>query len=419
MYFSKFFIPTLKESPKEAEVVSHQLMLRAGMIRKLSSGVFTYLPTGLRSLNKVANMIREEMNRAGACELLMPMVQPESLWQETGRWSEMQDVLLQFKDRKGSSFCLGPTHEEVITSLVRGQVRSYKDLPITLYQIQTKFRDEIRPRFGLMRAKEFLMKDAYSFDRSYEDAMKSYEIMREAYNKIFSRCGLKFKPVLAKTGSIGGSLSHEFQVLADTGEDRLVSCVKCDYCANAEMYEGTSNLCPNCQSQCQELRGIEVGHIFYLGTKYSKIMKAQFLDIDNQEKYFEMGCYGIGVGRTVAAAIEQNHDDKGIIFPWAIAPFQVMLINLDIDDSEVSQKSQEIYKFLEKSQIEVLYDDRGERPGVKFNEADLMGIPLHIILGKRSLKQGVVEVKLRAQNKTLPIKISEFEKKFLELSCKL
>ena len=198
MLFSKFFIPTLKESPKEAEVISHQLMLRAGMIRKLSSGVFTYLPTGLRSLNKVANIIREEMNQAGACELLMPMVQPENLWQETGRWSEMQDVLLQFKDRKGGSFCLGPTHEEVITSLVRGQIRSYKDLPVTLYQIQTKFRDEIRPRFGLMRAKEFLMKDAYSFDRTYEDAMKSYETMREAYKKIFSRCGLKFKPVLAK-----------------------------------------------------------------------------------------------------------------------------------------------------------------------------------------------------------------------------
>ncbi|MBI2608242.1 MAG: proline--tRNA ligase [Deltaproteobacteria bacterium] len=413
MRYSQYYIPTLKEVPKEAEVMSHKLMLRSGMIRKLSSGVFTYLPTGLRSLNKVSQIVREEMNRAGACELLMPMVQPRSLWDETGRWEQMKGVLLQFQDRKGSDFCLGPTHEEVITDLVRGELRSYKDLPKTLYQIQTKYRDEIRPRFGLMRGREFLMKDAYSFDRTKEDTFKSYEVMREAYKKIFSRCGLQFRPVLADSGDIGGSLSHEFQVLAHTGEDRLLSCTKCDYCCNVEVHNG-KNQCPQCRGELEELRGIEVGHIFYLGTKYSEKMKAFFIDEDNKEKPFEMGCYGIGIGRTIAAAIEQNHDEKGIKFPKALAPFEVVLINLDPEDVKTSEKAEELYQYLVKHKIDVLYDERKERPGIKFNDADLMGIPLHIVLGKRGLQNQKISIKNRFTGGSSEVELSHIEKKILE-----
>jgi len=548
MHYSKYFIPTFKEVPSEAEVVSHQLMLRAGMIRKLTSGIYTYLPLGLRSLTKVADIIREEMNSAGAVELLMPAVQPAELWQESGRWDYYGRELLRFKDRHNRWACLGPTHEEVITDLIRKEIHSYKQMPINFYQIQNKFRDEIRPRFGVMRCREFMMKDAYSFDVDEEGANRSYEGMYQAYASIFRRCGLVFKAVEADTGAIGGSYSHEFMVLAETGEDQIVSCLTCDYAANLERAEvkgteesaepaapavaplkkvdtpeiktveeltsflhispeqliktlifvvdgepvaalvrgdheineaklrnflgaqaveladpalvaettgapmgfagpmglnlrivadqaikGMSNFvtggnqkdlhlkdvnlgrdfevkafgdlriitpqdpCPRCGGDIQFIRGIEVGHIFKLGTKYSEALKAQFLDEQGRERPIIMGCYGIGVGRTLAAAIEQNHDERGIIFPIPLAPFEVIILPLQVHESLVMEKAEEIYKALSANHVDVLIDDRDERAGVKFNDADLLGIPVRVTVGLRGVKKGEIEIKLRSR----------------------
>ncbi len=561
MRYSEFFLPTLREVPTDAEVISHQLMLRAGMIRRVAAGIYELLPMGVRVIRKVETIIREEMNRAGALEVLMPTVLPAELWQETGRWDFYGKELLRLKDRNGREFCLGPTHEEVITDLVRREIRSYRQLPRNLYQIQTKFRDEIRPRFGLMRGREFIMKDAYSFDTDRAGAERSYRAMHEAYTAIFRRCGLRFRAVEADSGKIGGNLSHEFMVLADTGEDRVVSCTSCDYAANMEMaaaappagdgavpgnkyaadaesgvqdsgrypvevktpgmktveevtrflgitardlvktiilsgekgpvsilvrgdhevnpvkvrrivgdetleladsdivervtgapvgYAGPVGLaipifadnavrsmsrfvtggnatdvhlmdvdlvdfkvedfadlreaspgdpCPKCGGILTFLRGIEVGHIFYLGTKYSGSMKAHYLDEKGREKPIEMGCYGIGVGRTAAAAIEQNHDEKGIIWPLPLAPFQVILLSLDPGSKDVHSVAERIYSDLMAAGIEVLLDDREDRPGVKFNDADLVGIPIRITLGERSLKEGKAELKERATGK--------------------
>jgi len=549
MRYSSCFIPTLKETPSEAEIISHKLMLRAGLIRKLTSGVYTYLPAGLKSIRKVENIIREEMNRAGAIELLMPSVQPAELWQESGRWDFYGRELLRFKDRHDRDSCLGPTHEEVITDLVRREIHSYKQMPVNFYQIQTKFRDEIRPRFGIMRGREFIMKDAYSFDADEKGAEKSYERMYEAYHNIFRRCGLRFRAVEADTGSIGGNFSHEFMVLSDTGEDQIVNCTKCDYAANLEkaevketqirdgkghgapamleeiatpdkktieevsaflsispdrlvktlIYSADNNTvavlvrgdheineaklknflkadqlemasqdivrfitgapvgfagpvglrikiiadndirgminfvtggnrkdlhlrnvnlerdfmadmfgdlriitpadrCPRCGSEINFGRGIEVGHIFKLGTKYSKAMKAIFLDEQGVEKEAVMGCYGIGVSRTVAAAIEQNHDDDGIIFPIPIAPFEVLVLPLQVNEKDVSDAAEKIYKGLMEKGIDVLLDDRDLRAGFKFKDADLLGIPLRVTIGLRELKNGKVEMKLRGES---------------------
>ena len=544
MRYSQYFIPTVKETPSDAEVISHQLMLRAGMIRKLSAGVYNYLPLGLRSIRKVENIVREEMNRAGAIELLMPTVQPAELWQESGRWEQYGKELLRFKDRKDTEFCMGPTHEEVITDLVRREVKSYRQLPINLYQIQGKFRDEIRPRFGLMRGREFIMKDAYSFDVNEKAADISYDKMYQAYRRIFERCGLRFRAVEADTGSIGGSYSHEFMVLAESGEDAIVSCTACDYAANVEKAEarqtgatdhaeprtlekvatpdkksieevagfldvhasllvktlvlladnepvvallrgdhelneiklknllgcdllemagddvvmkvtcaptgfagpvglgvkiiadlavqGMKNFvtganakdlhlknvnlerdftvssfadirnvvlgdpCPRCESGTLEMwRGIEVGHVFKLGTKYSKAMKATYLDADGKEQIIFMGCYGIGIGRTVAACIEQNHDDNGIIFPLPIAPFHCIISALNMKEEQVRDCSEAIYAQLAAAGVEVLLDDRDERPGFKFKDADLIGIPLRIVVGSKNLADGKVELKNR------------------------
>ncbi len=544
MRLSRFFLPTLREDPAEAEVVSHKLMLRAGMIRKLASGIYSYLPLGLRALRKVENIVREEMNRAGALEVLLPLVQPAELWQETGRWKDYGKELLRFKDRKDHDFCLGPTHEEVITDLVRREVRSYRDLPLILYQIAPKFRDEIRPRFGIMRAREFLMKDAYSFDADEEGLKVSYQRMYEAYERIFTRCGLRFRAVLADTGAIGGSESHEFMVLAETGEDRLALCEACGYAANVELAEGQAyfvypqeeekplekvstpgvrsveevsaflgvppsklvktllyrageevvavlirgdlelnevklrNLlgvaevemadpetveritrapvgfagpvglsgvrvladlsvrglrnfvtganeveahyvnvnygrdfpepefhdlrvvtegdpCPRCGRLLAITRGIEVGHIFKLGTKYSRPMRATFLDREGQERPLVMGCYGIGIGRTVAAAIEQNHDEAGIVFPREIAPFEALILTLG-PDPDLLEASERLYRELSGAGIEVLWDDRDERPGVKFKDADLIGLPYQVIVGRRFRETGEVELKERA-----------------------
>jgi prolyl-tRNA synthetase len=558
MRYSRYFLPTLREIPADAEVVSHQLMLRAGMIRRVAAGIYEILPMGLRVIRKVENIIREEMNRAGALEILMPCVLPAELWQETGRWDFYGKELLRLGDRNGRDFCFGPTHEEVVTDLVRREIRSYRQLPRNLYQIQTKFRDEIRPRFGLMRGREFTMKDAYSFDCDRAGAEKSYRAMHEAYTAIFKRCGLRFRAVEADSGKIGGSLSHEFMVLAETGEDRVVSCTRCDYAANLEMaavaspggcgeraggmpdsgmdpvdvntpgkrtveevarflgitpqelvktiimsgdkgtvgvlvrgdhevnpvkvrrlvddetldladadvvedvtgapvgFAGPRGLtiplfadntvsgmsgfvtggnakdvhttgvdladfkvaafadlreaaegdpCPMCGGALTFLRGIEVGHIFYLGTKYSESMKAHYLDENGDEKPVEMGCYGIGVGRTAAASVEQNHDDKGIIWPLPIAPFQVTILSLDPGKEDVHSVAEKIYEDLTRSGVEVLIDDREERPGVKFNDADLIGIPLRITIGGRGVKEGTAELKVRAtgEQKKIPL----------------
>ena len=549
MRYSKYFIPTYKEIPSEAEIISHQLMLRAGLIRKLTSGIYTYLPAGLRSLKKVENIIREEMNRAGAIEILMPAVQPAELWQESGRWEYYGRELLRFKDRHNRDSCLGPTHEEVITDLVRREIHSYKQMPINLYQIQNKFRDEIRPRFGIMRCREFLMKDAYSFDADEEMANKSYELMYEAYSNIFRRCGLRFRAVEADTGSIGGSFSHEFMVLADTGEDQIVNCLGCDYAANLEKAEAhwdndetvtvdnkgmkpleevetpdiktveevTSFLsispdqliktlifksdgdvvaalvrgdhelneiklknllgaeqveladpalveeitgapmgfagpvgikvkkvadhaikemknfvtggnkvdlhlrnvnterdfhldlfgdirvitpgdsCPRCRGDLEFGRGIEVGHIFKLGIKYSEAMGAVFLDDRGEEKPIVMGCYGIGVGRTVAAAIEQNHDGDGIIFPIPISPFEVVILPLQMHEAEVVEAAEKLYAELSDNGLDILLDDRDIRAGSKFKDADLLGTPLRVTVGSRNLKEGKVEIKMRSE----------------------
>lgn len=546
MRYSQMFVPTLKETPAEAEVVSHRLMLRAGYIRKLTAGVYTYLPFGLAAIRKVERIVREEMNRAGAQELLMPMVQPADLWRETGRYEKYGPELLRFTDRHDRESCLGPTHEEVITDLVRGEVRSYRQLPLNLYQIQSKFRDEIRPRFGLMRGREFIMKDAYSFDVDDEKAGISYQKMYEAYQRIFTRCGLEFRAVEADSGSIGGSFSHEFMVLAKTGEDTLAVCNSCDYAANVEKAEikarpvaddepllemvrvetpgkrkvaavceflgigperlvktlvykvtggeggyvavlvrgdrevqdvklknllhavdvdlagddevfavtgvptgylgpcglkikvvadlevatmrnfvtgaGEKNFhlqnvnydrdfsvaavadlrqiadgdpCPRCGGELGQIEGIEVGHIFKLGTVYSSAMRAVFQDQDGQEKPMIMGCYGIGVSRIVAAAIEQNHDENGIIFPVAIAPVQVIILNLGLKDTAVTTAAEELYLQLQARGVEVLLDDREERPGSKFKDADLLGIPYRVTVGTRLVKDGIFEIRHR------------------------
>ncbi len=550
MLFSRMLLPTLKEDPAEAEAVSHKLLLRAGMIRKLASGIYNYLPLGLRVLRKVENIVRQEMDRAGAQEVLLPAVQPAELWQESRGWEVYGKELLRFKDRHGRDCCFGPTHEEVITDLVRREVHSYRQMPLNLYQIQVKFRDEIRPRFGLIRGREFIMKDAYSFDADEAGAEACYAAMYEAYSRIFARCGLKFKVVEADTGPIGGSFSHEFMVLADTGEDLLASCPACDYAANLEKAEvpapaanpgpapaaeavavATPNVrtveevaaflkvtpreivktliyetdegpvavllrgdhevnevkvrnllkvtelvlagpgrvedltgaqvgfagpvglnlpiyadqavavlnafvtganrddyhlvnvhphrdlaltqvadlrvvtaqdpCPRCAGSLRILRGIEVGHIFKLGLKYSQALKATYLDAEGREQYIFMGCYGIGVSRIVAAAIEQGHDADGIIWPLALAPFQVGLIPISLNDASTREAALRLYQEMDAAGLEVLFDDRDERPGVKFKDCDLLGLPLRVVLGPRPLAQGAAEVRERRTKETV------------------
>jgi prolyl-tRNA synthetase len=556
MRYSQMLLPTTKETPSEAEVVSHQLLMRGGFIRKLTSGMYTYLPIGLMALQKVAEIVRQEMNRAGAQEILMPMVQPGDLWEESGRWKKYGPELLRFRDRHDRDYCLGPTHEEVVTDIARRELQSYRQMPINLYQIQTKFRDEIRPRFGLMRGREFVMKDAYSFDVDDEGASRSYEKMRQAYYRIFERCGLEFRAVEADSGAIGGSFSHEFMVLAETGEDTLVICDSCSYAANVEKaaivlpeavvsdaplqdmvkvetpgmkkvdkvaaflkvhpadviktmfyladgapvaalvrgdrevqsvklknllgatdvepldedqiwqqtrlpvgYLGpvglelktvadqevmrmvnavaganekgchligvnpgrdfqpnvvgdlrqitTADRCPLCGGGLRLKEGIEVGHIFKLGTKYSEAMEAAFQDSDGQAKPFVMGCYGIGVSRVVAAAIEQNHDDKGIIFPVPLAPFQVIVLNLGPKDEGYCTAAEALYNGLRAQGLDVLLDDRDERPGSKFNDADLLGIPYRLTVGKTFEKEGKVEMRSRKTGETQVLALDE------------
>ncbi|OGP08736.1 MAG: proline--tRNA ligase [Deltaproteobacteria bacterium GWA2_45_12] len=396
MLVSKLLMPTLRDNPADAEVVSHKLMMRAGFIRKVAAGIYNYLPLGFKVIQNIERIIREEMNAVGAQELLMPMVLPAELWQDSGRWDVYGKELLRLKDRHENNFCLGPTHEEVITDIARKELRSYRQLPTSLYQIQTKFRDEVRPRFGLMRGREFIMKDCYSFDRDEEASQKTYKVYYDAYTKIFSRCGLTYRAVEAVTGNIGGTLSHEFQVLAESGEDAIVGCSGCDYAANIEKAECKDNeTCTRCgKGTMKAYRGIEVGQVFYLGTKYSKTMKAFYLDEHGKEQLCVMGCYGIGVGRTAAAAIEQNHDDKGMIWPVALAPYKVAIISLGVE-GRVVEVAQKFYKELGSQNMDVLWDDRDERAGVKFNDMDLIGIPFQLTIGNRGLEKNEVEIKNR------------------------
>lgn len=544
MRVSKLYAPTLREVPAEAEVVSHQLMLRAGFMRKAAGGIYTYLPLAWRVLKKIERIVREEMDAKGSQELLMPIVQPAEIWQESGRWDVYGAEMFRLQDRHNRCFCLGPTHEEMVTTLIRGDVRSYRQLPLSVYQIQNKYRDERRPRFGLMRGREFIMKDAYSFDRDEAGLDKSYQDMYDAYTNIFTRCGLNFRPVEADSGAIGGSGSHEFMVIADSGEAEIVFCTSCDYAANVEKAElfpleaqeeamltkeevvtpdcktiadvcaylklpvdhsvkavaynsekglilcfvrgdhevneikvintcgvidlemateeqlaaagtvggymgpvGIDNKkvivvvdatvmkmhnvccgankegyhfinvnpgrdftptyvadirliqegdpCPHCGGEVSKARGIEVGQVFKLFTKYSSALKATYLDENGKEQPMVMGCYGVGVSRTMAAAIEQNYDDNGIIWPIELAPYHVLVVPVNTKDEASAAKAEEIYMQLKKVGLETVIDDRNERPGVKFKDADLIGYPLRVVVGPKTLTEGNLEVKIR------------------------
>ena len=393
MQLSKYPLITYKETPVDAELTSHQLMLRAGLIKKLASGLFSWMPIGLKVLRKIERIVREEMDRSGAYEVSMPAIQPADLWQETGRWEAYGDLLLKMEDRQGRSFCFGPTHEEVITDIVRNELKTYRQMPVNFYQIQTKFRDEIRPRFGVMRAREFLMKDAYSFHLDQPSLDLEYENMGATYNTIFTRLGLDFRKVRANSGEIGGSLSHEYHVLADSGEDEVGYCDEENYAANVEMIEG--NTAPN-GGKLSFTRGIEVGHIFQLGDKYSKSMNCTVLNDKGDSIYPLMGCYGIGISRIMASSIEQNHDESGIIWPQPLAPFQIIIIALNNNTEDtILTKSRKIYHQLLESGYEVLLDDRNERAGVKFADADLLGIPKRLIVSERGLDNQTIELNFR------------------------
>jgi len=404
MFWSKIFIPTLKDSPQDAEVISHQLMLRAGMIRKVSSGIYTWLPLGLKVLRKIENIVREEMDQSGAQEVLMPMVHPKELWEETKRWEKMGPELLRIKDRHDRDFCLGPTHEEVITDLVRNNVKSYKELPLNIYQIQTKFRDEIRPRYGVMRGREFLMKDSYSFNIDEASLQETYLLMRNTYKKILERIGLEYKIVKADSGAIGGDASEEFHVLAENGEDTIAISDASEFAINTELLlsegEDISTLegkpSPDGNGVIEIKKGIEVGHIFQLGKIYTELMKVNVLNQEGRAVDLFMGCYGIGVSRLVAAAIEQNNDDKGILWPESIAPYEVNIVAIGYTkEPKIADAANNLSEQLQSMGYEVIVDDRKDGYGTKMKDAELIGIPVNIIIGNKFLESGEVELKHR------------------------
>ncbi|MEZ0170573.1 proline--tRNA ligase [Microvirga sp. TS319] len=433
MRLSRYFLPILRETPKEAEIVSHRLMLRAGMIRQEAAGIYAWLPLGLKVLNKINAIVREEQNRSGAIELLMPTIQSADLWRESGRYDAYGKEMLRIQDRHERDMLFGPTNEEMITEIFRGYVRSYKDLPLNLYHIQWKFRDEVRPRFGVMRSREFLMKDAYSFDLDQQGAVHSYNKMFVAYLRTFARMGLKAIPMRADTGPIGGNLSHEFIILAATGESEVfchadyldyetpsadtnfddvaglqstVDKWTSLYAATSEMHDATAfDAVP--ADRKMSARGIEVGHIFYFGTKYSEPMGAKVMGPDGQEKPVHMGSYGIGPSRLIAAIIEASHDENGIIWPEAVAPFDVAILNLKVGDSGTDAASERLYRELSAAGRDVLYDDRDERPGGKFATADLIGVPWQVLIGPKSLAEGKVELKNRATGERALLSVDE------------
>ena len=404
MFWSKIFIPTLKDSPQDAEVISHQLMLRAGMIRKVAPGIYTWLPLGLIVLRNIENIVREEMNASGAQEVLMPMVQPKELWEETKRWDKMGSELLRIKDRHDREFCLGPTHEEVITDLIRNNVKSYKELPLNIYQIQTKFRDEIRPRYGVMRGREFLMKDSYSFNLDEDSLQETYLTMRNTYKKILERIGLEYKIVKADSGAIGGEVSEEFHVLAENGEDTIAISDASEFAINTELLlkegEDINSLegqpSPDGNGKIVIKKGIEVGHIFQLGKVYTEAMQVNVQSQEGRAVDLFMGCYGIGVSRLVAAAIEQHHDDRGIIWPESIAPFEVNIVAIGYTkDMKIADAANELCATLESIGYKVIVDDRKDGYGTKMKDAELIGIPINIIIGNKFLENGEVELKHR------------------------
>ena len=404
MFWSKIFLPTLKDNPQDAEVISHQLMLRSGMIRRVTSGIYIWLPLGLRVLRKVENIVREEMNNSGAQEVLMPMVQPKELWDETQRWEKMGPELLRFQDRHDRDFCLVPTHEEVITDLIRNNIKSYKELPLNIYQIQTKFRDEVRPRYGVMRGREFLMKDSYSFNLDEGSLNETYNLMKETYKKILERLGLKFKIVKADSGAIGGDTSEEFHVLAENGEDTIAVSDASDFAINTELLlKDGDNLksldgkpSPDGEGIIEIKKGIEVGHIFQLGKVYTDAMGADVLDQEGKATNLFMGCYGIGVSRLVAAAIEQNYDEKGIIWPEAMTPYEVNIVAIGFDkDEKIAKAATDLYNKLSSMKYEVMLDDRKDGYGTKMKDAELIGIPINIIIGKQYLQNSEIELKHR------------------------
>jgi len=404
---SQIFAKTKKEAPKGAETISHKYLTRGDFIDQLAAGIYTFLPLGWRVYSKIENIIREEMNKLGGQELLMPTLIPQNLWQETKRWDKIDPPLFKVRDRHEKRFGLGSTHEEVITDLIRKRVSSYQDLPLYLYQIQNKFRNEMRATGGLLRVREFIMKDLYSFNSSEKDSLAFYEKIKIAYLTIFKRAGLEVVAVEANSGTIGGDLSHEFILFAETGEDKIFFCPKCRYGANFEKV-GDLKECPECKGSLEEKSGIEAGHIFYLGTKYSKAMKAEFVDQSGKKKPIVMGCYGIGLGRLLAAIVEASHDEQGIIWPETVAPFKVHLINLVNDKKEADQ----IYRKMIENKIEVLYDDRDKAPGEKFAEADLIGIPYRVVVSEKTLSQNSVEVKKRNSHKIELIKIDKILNEF-------
>lgn len=389
---SELFAKTKKEAPQGTETISHQYLIRGDFIDQTAAGIYSFLPLGWRVYAKIENIIREEMNNLGGQELLLPSLIPQSLWQETGRWKTIDPPLFKIKDRHQKEYGLGPTHEEVITDLVRKRIKSYQDLPLCLYQIQNKFRNEMRATGGLLRVREFIMKDLYSFYASEKEAMIFYGKVKQSYLRIFERCGLKAIAVEAESGTIGGNLSHEFMLIAETGEDKIILCSKCGYGANLEKV-GNIKKCPQCNGLLEKRNCIEIGHTFYLGTKYSRAMSADFVDQSGQSKPIVMGCYGIGLGRLMAAIVEVRHDQKGIIWPEQVAPFQVHLLSLINDE-----KAEQIYRNLRENNIEVLYDDRQKSPGEKFAEADLIGIPIRLVISQKTIAKDSVELKRRGSD---------------------
>ncbi len=418
MLASKNFAPLIKDTPAEAEVISHQLLLRSGMIRKVASGIYNWLPLGFKTLKLVENIVREEMANTGSQEIFMPMVQPRDLWEDSKRWDKFGPELLRFKDRHERDFCLGPTHEEIITDLIRNNLSSYKELPLSLFQIQTKFRDEIRPRYGIMRGREFLMKDAYSFHLYQECLNDTYQTIREAYKAVFNRLGLDYKIVKADSGAIGGEISEEFHVLAESGEDTLAFSEESEIAINAELLinenESIDSLqgktFPDSQEEIKLAKGIEVGHIFQLGNVYSSAMNATVLDENGNRQALQMGCYGIGVSRIVAAAIEQNHDDKGIIWPKNIAPIQISVLPIFKESSDKTFIfAEKLYKDLSKLGLRVMLDDRQERFGKKITESELVGSSYAVVIGKSYIENKTIELISRNGDKT-ELKDSEIEK---------